>query len=264
MALHVATYGDKSAPAIVFLHGGSISGWMWNRQIAAFRDYYCIVPDLPEHGKSITEQPITIVDCANRIAELIQNQAVGRKAHIIGHSLGAKIIVEILSRHPDVVDHAIIVSALFRPIPFLKLAFNRFAFKSSVLMLKSQQILAYQVKQFGFKEENERKCLMEDFRLTTVDQLEHVCGELYKHLKLPEHLESASAPALVIAGEMEPVAMRESVKNISAALKNAKGILFRGCKHDIPWKSADAFNQTVREWLSDKPLTSQAILPIKQ
>jgi len=36
---------------IVFMHGGGISGRMWNKQLEAFNDYHCIVPDLPEHGK---------------------------------------------------------------------------------------------------------------------------------------------------------------------------------------------------------------------
>jgi len=263
MALHVEITGDQSTQAIVFLHGGGISGWMWNRQVAAFADYCCFVPDLPEHGKSINEQPMTLADSADRIADLIRGQAAGRKAHIIGHSIGAKIIVELLSRHPDAVDHAVIVSALFRPIPFLRIFCNRIAYKSTILMLKSKRLLAYQVKQFGFKAKEDQQRLMDDFRMLTVDHLDHVYGELYKHLKLPEHLKSTAIPALIIAGEKEPKAMRESVPLLARALPNAKGILFRSCKHDIPWRAADTFNRTVREWLNDKPLTDDGILSIK-
>ncbi len=263
MALHVEITGDQNAPAIVFLHGGGISGWMWNRQVAAFADYCCLVPDLPEHGKSINEQPMTIADSADRIADLIRNNAAGRKAHIIGHSIGAKIIVEILSRHPEVVDHAVIVSALFRPIPFLKILCNRSAYKSTILMLKSKRLLAYQVKQFGFKCKEDQQHLTDDFRRLTVDRLDHIYGELYKHLELPKNLKNAAAPALIIAGEREPAAMHESVQLLASALPNAKGILLRNCKHDIPWRTADSFNRIIREWLNDKPLIDDEILSIK-
>lgn len=80
---------------------------------------------------------------------------------------------------------------------------------------------------------------------------------------MPSHLSNAYAPSLVIAGEKESKAMRESVNDIAKALPNAKAILFRKCKHDIPWKSSDDFNCTLREWFNDKELTSQSVQPYK-
>ncbi|WP_207659118.1 hypothetical protein [Anaerobacterium chartisolvens] len=47
-------------------------------------------------------------------------------------------------------------------------------------------------------------------------------------------------------GEKEPKAMKESAKDIAKALPNAKGILFKGLRHDIPWKLSDDFNRTIR------------------
>ena len=44
--------GEKNAPLMLFLHGGGVSGWMWDKQIQHFTSYHCIVPDLPEHGES--------------------------------------------------------------------------------------------------------------------------------------------------------------------------------------------------------------------
>lgn len=263
MTLHYVTSGNQNAPAIVFLHGGGISGWMWRKQAAAFQDYFCIIPDLAEHGKSMDGRPFSISDSVGEIAKLIQTLAPSQRAHVIGHSIGAKIIVELMDRYPQLVDHAVIVSALFKPIPLLKWTFNRFFYRMTVAMLKSKALVQYQVKQFGFPEEEDRQNLSKDFQLLTVDSLDRVYSELYKHLKLPGHLYNAGAPALVIAGEKEPKAMRESVTDIAKVLPNAKGILFRGCKHDIPWKASEVFNQTVREWITDRPLTSKAVQPMK-
>jgi len=155
--------GTTNERTIVFLHGGGISGWMWDRQTAQFDDYHCLVPDMPEHGKNMMESPLYIEDCADRTAVLIQEKAKEGTAHLVGHSLGAKIIVEMLARHPEVIDHAVIVSALFRPIPLMRALCNRPSYGLAVWMLKSRKILAYTARQFGFTDPEDVRRLTEDF-----------------------------------------------------------------------------------------------------
>jgi pimeloyl-ACP methyl ester carboxylesterase len=82
-------------------------------------------------------------------------------------------------------------------------------------------------------------------------------------LKLPEHLSRICVPSLIIAGGKEPKAMRESVKDIINELPNAKGILFEGCRHDLPWKASDDFNRTIREWINDENLSSRIVKSIE-
>ena len=50
-ALYVHEAGDSGAPPIVFLHGGGLSGRMWQPQLATLTDFHCLAPDLPEHGR---------------------------------------------------------------------------------------------------------------------------------------------------------------------------------------------------------------------
>jgi len=94
-----------------------------------------------------------------------------------------------------------------------------------------------------------------------VDALDHIYGELFTHLSLPD-IDKAEAPSLVIAGEMEPKAMRESVRDITGALPYGRGILYKDAGHDIPWKYSGDFNRTVREWIEDRDLTSDRIWPV--
>ena len=262
MTMYYEESRDKNAPAIVFIHGGGISSWMWKKQVAAFKDYHCIVPDLPEHGRSLGEGPLTIKNSAEEIAKIIKNCTRTGKAHVVGHSIGAKIIVELLDSHPDVIDHAVIISALFRPMMILKLSCNRTMYKMTVNMFKSRKLLEFQTKQFGFTDDDDNQNLMNDFKHLTVDSLDDIYSELFKNLDLPKHLSNAKAPSLVIAGEKEPKAMRESVKDIVNALPNAKGILFKGSKHDIPWKADKDLNLTIRQWIENKSLTSNAVKSI--
>ena len=117
MSLFVRESGPISAPTIVFLHGGGVSGWSWQPQIEAFPDYHLLVPDLPEHGRSLAEAPFTFPDAAARIADLIRDRGHGGRAHVIGLSLGAQTAIQLLAAAPDLVDHALLSGALVRGLP---------------------------------------------------------------------------------------------------------------------------------------------------
>ncbi len=107
MSLFYEEYGPSTAPTIVFLHGGGVSGWMWRPQIDHFKeDYHCLVPDLPEQGKSTDGTPFSIQNSAEQIAELIKNHAHDGKAHVVGLSAGAQVVVALLHHTPECVDRA--------------------------------------------------------------------------------------------------------------------------------------------------------------
>jgi pimeloyl-ACP methyl ester carboxylesterase len=36
LVLHYEEYGDKNSTLMLFLHGGGVSGWMWDKQIQLF------------------------------------------------------------------------------------------------------------------------------------------------------------------------------------------------------------------------------------
>ena len=67
MDLFVKETGKENEESIVFMSGGGLSGWMWNKQLEGFTDYHCLVPDLPEHGKSRDLAPFTMKTAAEQI-----------------------------------------------------------------------------------------------------------------------------------------------------------------------------------------------------
>ncbi|WP_407901028.1 alpha/beta fold hydrolase [Halalkalibacterium halodurans] len=117
MNIHVKECGDLEAPLLVFLHGGGGSGWMWRNQVDYFRHYHCIVPDLPHHGLSGRETSFTILNSAVALIRLIEKKAQGRDVIVIGFSLGAQILLQMISINPRLLTKAIVNSALVRPIP---------------------------------------------------------------------------------------------------------------------------------------------------
>ena len=80
MSLHYKEYGDTNALLLVFIHGGGVSGWMWDRQIDHFTNYHCLVPDLAEHGGSRGDL-FSINESADQIAGLIAKKREGEDCY---------------------------------------------------------------------------------------------------------------------------------------------------------------------------------------
>jgi pimeloyl-ACP methyl ester carboxylesterase len=249
MSIYFEESGDMTAPSVVFIHGGGMAGWMWKKQAEYFRSYHCLIPDLPEHGKSTDEGHVSIQDGACRIAELIEKHANGGKADIVGHSLGAKVLIELLSKRPELVKHAVVASALYRPVPLMKLSHKMFVYKLTVSMMKSGWFLTRTIKQFTFPDAAFEAECVKDFRRQTAGFLYRVYEELYRCVKLPDGLAGADVPTLAVAGEKELKAMKLSVDDIVRTMPNARGLIIKQGLHTYPWAMHEEFNKIVGEWI---------------
>lgn len=111
--------GNHEGPLMVFIHGGGVSGWMWQAQVVYFKDYHCLVPTLAEHGLNNQQKEFSIHDSAKEMIDLIKDKGKGKKVIVVGFSLGAQIIVEMLGMAPTLIDYGVINSALVCPMPLM-------------------------------------------------------------------------------------------------------------------------------------------------
>jgi pimeloyl-ACP methyl ester carboxylesterase len=254
MSLYFKEVGKGNDKTIIFLHGGGVAGWMWNKQLEAFKDYHCIVPDLPEHGKSIDVKPFTMQGAAEMIIDIIKNQAKNGKAHLVGISLGGQIIVQILSIMPEVVDHALISGTLVRSIPHTE----------TFLKLLNYLIKAYEpVKDTDFfikanmRTYNMPKSLFNEFKEATrqikPDSLNRILKEnmLYK---MPEGLEKADVQVLVMAGQKDYGIIKESARDLLNVLPMSYGAMALKVGHMWNIENPELFNKTLRAWITDETL----------
>lgn len=100
---------------IILLHGGGLSWWNY-REVAELlqADYHIILPILDGHANSDRDFT-TIEDNAKEIIKFVDEQFGGSVMFIGGLSLGAQIVLEILSQRKNICRHAIIESALVVP-----------------------------------------------------------------------------------------------------------------------------------------------------
>ncbi|WP_431230966.1 alpha/beta fold hydrolase [Mycolicibacterium psychrotolerans] len=117
MDLFVRESGPADAPAIVFLHGGLLSGWTWRPVVERLPQYHCLVPDLPQYGKSFHLGPFEMTRAANAVAELIRGRVSTGRAHVVGYSLGAQVGVQLMATQPRLVDRAVFSSTFVNTFP---------------------------------------------------------------------------------------------------------------------------------------------------
>ncbi len=112
---HTVIIGDTALPHIVFLHGflGSCSDWLpITRDLQ--NDYCCIMVDLPGHGSANLLETIPpgdyFVQTVDALAELLR-ESTSTPCLLVGYSMGGRIALALLLRHPQLFSKAIIVSA---------------------------------------------------------------------------------------------------------------------------------------------------------
>lgn len=95
----------KGADAIVFIHGGGISGRMWQEALNGIADYHCLAPDLPGHGESRQITPFSLTNAVEGLVALIQDHVPAQRAAIVAISVGAPVTIELIRRYPDILAH---------------------------------------------------------------------------------------------------------------------------------------------------------------
>ena len=85
---------------VVFLHGFLEDLTMW-RHLCALKGIQAICIDLPGHGESMEAVDFSMHSIADKIIHLLDSIEVN-EYHIIGHSMGGYIGLEILSKDPRV------------------------------------------------------------------------------------------------------------------------------------------------------------------
>ncbi len=257
--LYILETGPSTAPTLILLHGGGVGGWMWKPQVNSLSsDYHCLVPDLPEQGKSWKIGPFSMSDAACRIADLIRTKAHNGKAHVVGLSLGAQTLVELLSRNPELVDHAIVNSASLRPIPGMGL--TNMLVKMYSPFKNSEFLIRANMKSLGVPEQYFPQ-FREETRQITTTALNHILAANGNY-RLPDNLDKVTSPVLVIIGQKEYKVMYESARDLVQALPNAKGYIAQGRSHNWSLESPTLYTQMIRAWLTDQPLPPE-LLPLK-
>ena len=111
----------------MLLHGTAQTGAVWLPQVTALDDRFaCLTPDLPGHGTA-AETPFTVDDAAQHVVSLIERDAAGGRAILVGMSLGGYVAMTVAARWPDRVVGLAIAGATAEPTGLQALGFRALA-----------------------------------------------------------------------------------------------------------------------------------------
>jgi pimeloyl-ACP methyl ester carboxylesterase len=255
--LYVRTLGPDGAPSILFLHGGGVSGWMWEPVASRLAtDYHCLIPDLPDHGRSLASGPFAIAAAVEYVAALVRAQAHGGRAHVVGISLGAQVGLHLLATDPRVVESAVLSGTLVRSSPGARLATLLMRLYAPVRGVPL--LVRANMRVLGIPNEYLPR-VREDTRLLTVEHLGRILAANQAY-RVPSRFES-DARVLLILSEREPRVVGESARDLLAALPRGAARVVPGLGHAWVLQAPGLCARTISAWLRGEALPAE-LLPL--
>lgn len=240
--------GDKDAPLILFLHGGGVGGWMWEQQMRDFAAYRCLAPDLTGHGSNHADVGFSIQRSAEECIALLEKHANGQKIIVVGFSLGAQVLIQMLSMKPGFIDCAIINSALVKPMAFAK-RWIRPTMKMSYPLVKIRWFSKLQARTLYIGEDDFERYYEDSCRMKP-DTLVRVMEENMS-FEIPPGFRDATGNILVTVGEKEKAVMKKSAAEIVQANPNCRGAIIPNIGHGVSLAMPDFFYRMAEAWIED-------------
>ena len=206
--MNYVEYGKENKNVIILLHGGGLSWWNY-REVAEMlqADYHIILPILDGHANSDRDFT-TIEDNAKEIIKFVDEQFGGSVMLIGGLSLGAQIVLEILSQRKNMCRYAFIESALVVPT---KLTYSMIkpAFGSCYGLIRHKWFAKLQFKSLRIKAD----LFEEYFRDTCGISKNNMIAFLQENTlySLKKNIRACEAEVHIFVGEKENRTMRKSV-----------------------------------------------------
>jgi pimeloyl-ACP methyl ester carboxylesterase len=212
-------FGNKNKPVIIFLHGSGLSWWSLKPQIEALqKNYFIVTPIIDGHGDDWNNTFISIRKSAEQIIDYIEDNCNGKVFAICGLSIGAQIVVEIISRECDITENAVIESALVYPV--------KMATKLTVPMynlcyglIKKRWYAKLQAKTLNVPEELFEFYYMDSSRMTK-ESLINITKSNGEYSISPT-LCNTKAKTLILVGEKELSVMKKSAKLLHDTIKGS-------------------------------------------
>jgi pimeloyl-ACP methyl ester carboxylesterase len=221
-------YGKENNDTIILLHGGGLCWWNYEEVAEELSDeYHLILPILDGHAGS-DRSFTTISDNAKEIIDFIDEHFGGRVLLIGGLSLGAQILLEILSLRKDVCKFAIVESALVIPS---RLTYSMIepSFGGCYGLIKQKWFSRLQFKSLRIKPRLFDQYYRDTCAISKRDLIAFMQENSAYYLK--ESIGDCTAEVHIFVGEKEGKIMHKSAQKVKDNLQNSGVELLFGLYH---------------------------------
>lgn len=240
----VKEYGKSNKDIIMLLHGGGLSWWNYEEVSEILKsNYHVILPILDGHSGS--DRDFTSIESnANEIIEYIDNNYNGNVKLIGGLSLGAQILLDILSKRDNICEYTIIESALVYPMKMTNKVIES-SINMSYRLISKKWFSRLQFKSLKIKEELFDKYYIDSSNITKDNMISFLKANSNYHLK---NIKTNKSKSIVIAGSKERPIMIKSAKMIHDELINSELEILSGYYHgDLSINHPNEYAEKVKE-----------------
>jgi pimeloyl-ACP methyl ester carboxylesterase len=264
-------YGNPQGVPVVLIHGGAGGAWTWDETVKFLGDFYCLLPELPEHGRNHNNGRFTVESAALGILKLIRERVPGGRAHVVGLSVGGQVAVEMLARAPETLLSAVVSGAQLLPVPGYRLGIYSEAAMSLVYWLgiapwkhNDAWIRLNMRASTGIPDEY-FDAFKRNFQGLTRGGWAHVMSENYRY-RAPAGLENADVPVLLVAGPHETVDIQPTNRLLMKLLPCGRSVQVgqgRGWsaaqEHNWPLNDPELCAAMIRAWVVGQPLLPELV-----
>ena len=223
----VKEYGKSNKDIIMLLHGGGLSWWNYEEVSEILKsNYHVILPILDGHSGSDRDFT-SIENNANEIIEYVDNNYNGNVKLIGGLSLGAQILLDILSKRDNICEYAIIESALVFPMKMTNRLIES-SINMSYGLINKKWFSKLQFKSLKIKKELFDKYYIDSSNITKNNMISFLKANSNYHLK---NIKTNKSKSIVIVGSKERPIMIKSAKMIHDELINSELEILSGYYH---------------------------------
>jgi lipase len=254
LRLNEYAWGPEEAPKIVCAHGVSGHALRFRRLVEErLADRFHVRSfDLRGHGRSTWEEPWTIEQHVEDLAETVTEPAIW-----IGHSFGGRLTVEVLARRPDLVQRAVLLDpALWVPpdeaeeLAHFELAKKPFPSVEAALEAR-----------MGSVERAPRAYLEEEMRLHLVEQpdggwfyrysIESVAAAYREMGRFPPPFEMLRVPTLLVVAEHGKLVSAAESEQYRSALGELLTVAVVPGGHIVLWDAYEETDAAIEAFLAD-------------
>lgn len=221
-------YGKQNRDTIILLHGGGLGPWNYREEAVLLQErYHVILPILNGHA-GCDKDFVSIEDNADDIIAFIDEYCGGSVLAIGGLSLGAQILVEILSRRKDICKYAIIESALVIPMKFMQ-KMIRPLLEWSYFLIRQKWFAKLQFKSLKIQQGLYDDYYRDTCKIKKADMISFM--EANATYSVKDALEETATHACIVVGSKEQKKMILSTKLLHGKIQNSEINVCKGLYH---------------------------------
>jgi pimeloyl-ACP methyl ester carboxylesterase len=223
-----------SGPPVALIHGLSGSSRWWSRNIDALSSRYLVAAvDLVGFGRNRRFfGPPVVLPPFSEVTALLARwlETFGEPVHLIGHSMGGQIAIQLAAERPDLIRSLVLVDAAGMPFAFDPRPHLR------------------PLEKFPYGGPGITRVLLPDFLRAGPASIA-IAGTRVMRGDMREPMHALRVPTLLVWGENDPLVPLQYGQAMQQEIAGSRLVVIPRAAHVAMWDAPEAFNRIVLEFL---------------